>query len=145
MKIKKTVWLPAFALLIYFLAQQGEKMAGAANGDAYVGVTVQAAYSQRLSDQQTRGQGVVLKVLPDDRKGSQHQKFILQTGPGQTVLVAHNIDTAPRISDLQQGDRVEFYGEYEWTEKGGVIHWTHRDPGGHHIHGWLKHNDIIYQ
>lgn len=29
--------------------------------------------------------------------------------------------------------------------KGGVIHWTHKDPKGYHIGGWLKHNGNVYQ
>jgi hypothetical protein len=26
-----------------------------------------------------------------------------------------------------------------------VIHWTHRDPEGQHVSGWLKSNDRTYQ
>ena len=40
---------------------------------------------------------------------------------------------------------IEFYGEYEWNEKGGVVHWTHRDPRGNHESGWLKHKGSTYQ
>ncbi len=56
------------------------------------------------------------------------KNFILKLNSGQTLLVAHNIDLAPRIPNLQVGDSVEFYGEYEWNKKGGVLHWTHKDP-----------------
>ncbi|MGA9575068.1 MAG: DUF3465 domain-containing protein, partial [Lysobacterales bacterium] len=76
---------------------------------------------------------------------SGHQRFILEIGAGQTVLIAHNIDLAPGIAKLNKGDLVEFFGEYEWNAKGGVIHWTHRDPNYRHIDGWLKHRDRIYQ
>jgi hypothetical protein len=40
---------------------------------------------------------------------------------------------------------VSFYGQYEWNAEGGVIHWTHRDPEGQHVSGWLKSNDRTYQ
>ena len=106
---------------------------------------IQAAYENRQSDVQVEGAGRVVKVLPDDNKGSRHQKFILELASGQTLLVAHNIDLAPRIPDLHEGDRVSFYGEYEWNERGGVVHWTHHDPQGRHVDGWLKHQGKRYQ
>lgn len=106
---------------------------------------IQAAYENRQSDVQVEGAGRVVKVLPDDNKGSRHQKFILELASGQTILIAHNIDLAPRIPDLREGDRVSFYGEYEWNERGGVIHWTHHDPQGRHVDGWLKHDGKIFQ
>jgi len=103
------------------------------------------AFQQRQSDLQVRSSGQVIAVLPDDHEGSRHQKFILELPNGQTVLVAHNIDLAPRIQSIQKQDQVEFYGEYEYSDKGGVIHWTHHDPARKHVAGWLKHQGRTYQ
>jgi hypothetical protein len=94
---------------------------------------------------QVQGQGVVTRILADDGEGGRHQRFILQLGSGQTVLVAHNIDLAPRIDDLHTGDTVGFDGEYIWNPKGGVVHWTHHDPSGQHPAGWLKHGGTVYR
>ncbi|EOG7740815.1 DUF3465 domain-containing protein, partial [Vibrio cholerae] len=80
---------------------------------------LQQAYQSQQSDLQVQGLGQIVKVLPDDNDGSRHQKFILKLNSGQTLLVAHNIDLAPRIPNLKVGDIVEFYGEYEWNKKGG--------------------------
>lgn len=103
------------------------------------------AFQNRTSDIQVRGSGIVSRILSDDNKGSRHQRFILRLSSGQTLLVAHNIDLAPRIDNLQNGDSVQFYGEYEWNSKGGVIHWTHHDPSNKHVSGWLEHNGRKYK
>lgn len=105
---------------------------------------IQQAFKKQQSDIQIKGKGVVVKILPDDTHGISHQRFILKPDSSPTILVAHNIDLAPKIRGLQPGDLVEFYGEYEWNDKGGVIHWTHRDPSGRHLNGWLKHKGRIY-
>ena len=107
--------------------------------------TIADAFSNRKSNLQISGEGVVTKLLPDDNDGSRHQKFIISLRSGQTLLIAHNIDIAPRIGSLRKGDAIQFSGQYEWNEKGGVVHWTHRDPNGSHVAGWLKHNGQIYQ
>jgi hypothetical protein len=114
----------------------------------YAGVSVDTSsltFDESRSGQQVEGSGTVLKVLPDDNKGSRHQKFILQLDSGQTVLVAHNVDLAPRIPDLESGDTVEFNGQFEWNDKGGVVHWTHHDPQGRHKWGFLKHEGEMYR
>lgn len=103
------------------------------------------AFNNQQSDIQVGGVGTVVRTLSDDMEGSRHQRFILKLSSGQTVLVAHNIDLAPRINSLRAGDGIEFYGEYEWNSKGGVLHWTHHDPRGNHEGGWLKHNGSTYQ
>jgi hypothetical protein len=95
--------------------------------------------------QQVSGSGTVERVLSDDNDGSRHQRFILRLSSGRTLLIAHNIDLAPRVSSLREGDSVSFYGEYEPNERGGVIHWTHHDPQGRHPAGWLEHNGQRYQ
>lgn len=103
------------------------------------------AFKDKRSDLQIAGKGTVIKLLADDLKGSQHQRFIIKTNTGQTILVAHNIDLAPRINTLKVGDSIEFYGEYEWNKRGGVMHWTHKDPKQRHIDGWLRHAGLVYQ
>jgi len=114
---------------------------GTDNSDAIIS----NAFLNHESDLQVSGEGVVVKLLADDTKGSRHQKFIIRLASGQTLLVAHNIDLAPRIESIRAGDTIQFEGEYEWNEQGGVIHWTHRDPKGAHAAGWLKHRGQIYQ
>jgi len=106
--------------------------------------TLAEAFNTRASSLQVQGSGVVARVLPDDNDGSRHQRFILRLSSGQTLLVAHNIDLAPRVSELRESDTVTFNGEYEWNAKGGVIHWTHHDPQGRHEAGWLKHKGRTY-
>lgn len=107
--------------------------------------TLAQAYAKQLSNVQVWGRGVVVKILKDDNDGSRHQRFVLRVPSGQTVLIAHNIDLAPRVEPLREGDTVEFFGEYEWNSKGGVVHWTHRDPVGRHEAGWLKLGGRTYQ
>jgi cold shock CspA family protein len=103
------------------------------------------AFSNHQSNLQISGQGIVTKRLSDDNSGIKHQKFIISLSSGQTLLIAHNIDLAPRISSLRQGDSIQFYGEYEWNGRGGIVHWTHRDPNGSHVDGWLEHQGQRYQ
>jgi len=103
------------------------------------------AFAMQRSDLIVEGQGTVSRLLADDRDGARHQRFILRLASGQTLLVAHNIDLAPRVASLEQGDVVSFKGEYEWNPQGGVLHWTHRDPAGRHVGGWLRHDGRTYQ
>ncbi len=117
----------------------------AANDTSLAADALSIAFDHRHAGQQVQGRGVVQKILPDDNKGSRHQRFILGLQSGQTILVAHNIDLAPRVASIKLGDTVEFYGVYETNDLGGVVHWTHHDPAGRHEHGWLKHNGRLFQ
>lgn len=101
-------------------------------------------FDQLLSNVQVEGAGSVTRLLADDTKGSQHQRFILQLDSGQTLLITHNTDVAPHLEGLQVGDLVSFYGEYVYSDQGGTIHWTHHDPKGKHVAGWLNWNGQRY-
>ena len=103
------------------------------------------AFKNKKSDIFVEGAGVVKKLLVDDNKGSRHQKFLVSISAEQTLLFAHNIDLAPRIDALNVGDKVSFRGEYVYNPKGGVMHWTHKDPDGISKAGWIKHNGKVYE
>ena len=102
------------------------------------------AWQQQRSDIQVSGRGTVIRVLADDTKGSRHQRFILKISERQTLLIAHNIDLAPRLPNLRNGDLVVFNGEYAWNKQGGVLHWTHKDPNMRHPDGWLRYRGQQY-
>ncbi len=145
----------ALAATAYFGLAPDLRMSGAVGVSAPPGVSrevpgrhdalLEDAFTRHLSRIQVTGEGTVVKVLRDDGNGSRHQRFIVRLDSGRTVLVAHNIDLAPRIDGLRAGDTVAFSGEYEWNPKGGVIHWTHRDPRGRHPEGWIRHDGQLYQ
>ena len=103
------------------------------------------AYKNKKSDIFVEGSGVVKKLLADDNNGSRHQKFLVSISAEQTLLFAHNIDLAPRIEAIQVGDSVQFRGEYVYNPKGGVVHWTHKDPQGKIEGGWIQHNGQKYE
>lgn len=102
-------------------------------------------FAQKAQDEMVDGSGKVVRLLPDDNKGSRHQKFLVKIAGGQTLLFAHNIDLALRIDTIKVGDTVAFRGEYSYNPKGGVVHWTHVDPRNTHEAGWIKHHGITYQ
>ena len=160
--MKRAIVLGALLLLVggYHLAVRGGYFHGNAPTTTYSGALsphptvslaapdsgdIARAYEAQRSGVQVHGSGIVAKVLKDDEEGSRHQRFILHMDSGQSVLFAHNIDLASRVPDLYAGERVEFEGVYEWSEKGGVVHWTHRDPSGRHPAGWLKVAGAVYR
>ncbi len=105
------------------------------------------AFQQRRSNVMVEISGTVIKLLPDDREGDRHQRFILQLKNRHTVLVVHNIDLVERVP-LQKHDRLKVRGEYEWNELGGVLHWTHRDTSpqdGKTQSGWIEHKGRRYE
>ncbi len=106
---------------------------------------IRQAYQNQQGGFFVRSSGVVEKLLKDDTDGARHQRFIIRLDSGQTLLMVHNVDVAPRIGNLTIGDRVYFYGMYEWNDKGGIIHWTHHDPQGQKPGGWIEHKGKRYR
>ena len=104
------------------------------------------AYQKERSGFEVESSGIVQKILKDDVEGIPHQRFIVLLANGHSILIAHNTDLAPRIKDLKKGDLIKFKGEFEWNNKGGVVHWTHHAPAGsRHESGWLEYKGQRYE
>ena len=102
------------------------------------------AYRERSSGIVVESEGLVERILADDREGTPHQRFILRPSGDHTVLVSHNLDLASRVP-VSEGEVVRFRGQYEWNEQGGVVHWTHHDPNGRRPGGWIRHEGVLYR
>jgi len=136
------LWLLIAVVVISYLASQYNPESASPAPQSH---SVQTAYLQQQSDVQLEITGSIIRLLPDDNEGTRHQKFLVQVPSGLTILVAHNIDLAPRIKQLQKGNNITLYGEYEWSQKGGILHWTHHDPNGRHSDGWIDYQGRRYQ
>lgn len=105
---------------------------------------IEGFFRDQRSDVMVETRATVEKVLPDDTRGLQHQRFIVRLSTGRTVLIAHNIDLAPRVP-AKRGDSLLVYGEYEWNAQGGVLHWTHHDPERRRPGGWIVYKGKKYE
>ena len=82
--------------------------------------------------------------MSDDDSDSPHQRFVIDTGDRQTLLIAHNLELAARVP-IGMGDRVAVRGLYEWNDLGGLVHWTHDDPLGDEDGGWVRYRRKFYR
>lgn len=105
--------------------------------DAHADASIEDAFAARRSGVWVESSGTVDRLLADDREGSRHQRFIVRLRGGRTLLFAHNIDLAPR-APLAPGQSIRFRGMYEWSARGGTVHWTHHDPDARHDGGWVE-------
>jgi hypothetical protein len=112
--------------------------------DPGASMTAEGAFDARQSDVWVEDEGTVVAMLADDLEGSRHQRFLVRLSGGTTILVSHNIDLAPRVP-IEKGDAVSVRGEYIWNEKGGLVHWTHRDPRGRRQGGWIMYRGRRYR
>lgn len=87
-------------------------------------ITPKQAFDEHLRDIYLTTEGTVAEVLPDDTVGVPHQRFIILTATGQTLLIVHNIDRGNQL-DIVVGDKIQVEGTYVWNRHGGIIHETH--------------------
>jgi hypothetical protein len=60
------------------------------------------AFSRSAERRPGHGLGQVSRISATTAIGDRHQRFILRLPSGQTVLIAHNIDVAPRVEGDQR-------------------------------------------
>ena len=76
-----------------------------------------------------------------DSRSGEHEGFLIAVN-GQTLRVEDNVNITGPIP-LRAGDRVSLLGQFECDDN--VIHWTHRDPRGRHLSGYIEVNGQRYQ
>ncbi len=106
---------------------------------------IERAFQTKQSNLFVTTEGQIQRILSDDRQEPRHQRIILELPSGHTVLIAHNIDLAPRVANIEVGHTLRVRGDYEWNPQGGVIHWTHHDPEGRREGGWIEHKSRRYE
>jgi hypothetical protein len=123
-------------------------VACAGGGEAASNGAVYDAWSAHRSYVQVTASGSVARVL-GSRLGpsGMHEGFLLHLtggeGRGLTVRVEDNTDLTGPIP-MRAGDTAIVRGEYIYDPRGGIIHYTHRDPRGRHPSGYVQVNGRLY-
>lgn len=104
---------------------------------------VQAVNERRREDFVEGGSLVVVKILPDDTNGLEHQKWVVRLSNGELMQAVYNLDMCPRVP-LRVGDVIAMGGQFIWTNKGGLLHWLHHDPRGRRPDGYVFVNGNYY-
>jgi hypothetical protein len=117
-----------------------------ANGATGTGkdADIVAAVTSRHSLNFVKGGGmVVVKLLPDDTNGLQHQKWIVRLSNGSTMQAVYNLDMCEYVQ-LKVGDVISMGGQFIWTKGGGLLHWLHFDPREKRPDGFVEVNGKVY-
>lgn len=85
----------------------------------------------------------VTEILPDDTKGSPHQKWEAKLSDGHIVMIVYNSDMGRRVP-IKPGDVFSVGGEYIYTRGGGLVHWVHSDPRHKRPDGYVYLDGIVY-
>ena len=104
-------------------------------------------FSSQNSRQEVLAKGQIVELLGTSNGPSgEHEGFLLKlTGDCDLLLrVETNIDITGPVP-LRAGETVQVKGEYEFEPMGGVVHWTHHDPSGRHIGGYVLSAGKLYQ
>jgi hypothetical protein len=106
-----------------------------------------AAYSAQSPKREVIAAGTVTRILGSRRGPSgTHEGFLLKLRGGcdLTVRVETNTDLTGPVP-ISNDEMVVVKGEYVYYSLGGVLHWTHHDPRGHHEGGYVYADGKMYQ
>jgi len=104
-------------------------------------------YSSGQGGVEVIGQGTVLAVLGTrEGRSGQHEGFLLRLHQqcDLMVRVETNVDITGPVP-VRDGEIVTVKGQFENDPMGGVIHWTHHDPRGRHVSGYVEAGGKLYQ
>lgn len=103
---------------------------------------IEKAFTERRSGIIVEVEGPVLRDLLGKPQDMQ-QRFVIGLRNGHRLVVSHDLEFADEVP-VARGDTVRVRGEYTWSEHGGTVSRTHRDPGFGVRHGWIEHQGERY-
>jgi hypothetical protein len=134
---RKRLSFPFAALLLAGCAAPAQSADNAA---------VCSVYQSARSHAEVVAGGTVTRLLgTKPGVSSPHEGFLMRLNSNcdLTIRVETNVDFTGQFP-LKTGDSVVVKGEYEYYSRGGVIHWTHRDPRGRHEGGYIETGGKFY-
>lgn len=105
---------------------------------------VEQAFYAKQSNLMVEVDGEVVRTIRPGAGNRGYQEFQMRMPNGQLILVVHEHAHDKQVP-VTERDQVKVRGNYQWTELGGVIRGTQRDPSMQRRHGWIEHKGKRYQ
>jgi len=112
----------------------------AAQGILVSGNQVAMMYEEKVQHAIVEGAGTIIEIL----QNKPQQRFIVRLANSQIIHIVHDTELAAPITELREGDIIEFRGKYEWTEEGGRLTHTYFDNNEEQS-GWLRYHGELFQ
>jgi hypothetical protein len=104
-------------------------------------------YARGASHAEVLARGTVVALLGTSQgRSGTHEGFLYKLDGSCDLLL--RVETNTSITGplpLRVGAPVVVKGVYDTDVTGGVIHWTHHDPGGRHVAGYVEIGNKLYQ
>jgi hypothetical protein len=84
-------------------------------------IALNYVFENHKNNVQIKGKGTVVRILHEGNEDVSHQRLIVKTFFGQTILVTRTLEVSHKITSIMAGDMIVFHGIYKWTPKGGVV------------------------
>ncbi len=126
----------------------GGTAACASHAEAPDNAAICGAYGTQAQGGEVIARGRVVDVLGTrPGKSGIHEGYLVKlTGGGCDLLL--KVETNTTITGampLRTGENVTVKGVYVYNPLGGLIHWTHHDPRGRHVDGYVQANGVTYR
>jgi hypothetical protein len=104
------------------------------------------AYTAQASHREVIAQGTVVAVLGRRfSRSGEHEGYLLKlNGDCDLMLKVETNESITGPVPIHRGEKLIVKGEYEYDVMGGVLHWTHHDPGGRHVAGYVVSDGKTY-
>lgn len=122
-----------------YVSNQQQNNSGVINDS----MLVAAVNQERNINYIEAGNLTVEKLLPDDLSGRPHQKILVRLSNGKSIQIISNLEFCDK-APVSIGDKVSVGGQFIWTRRTGLVHWTHSDPSGQRQKGFLFFNGKDY-
>jgi hypothetical protein len=105
---------------------------------------IATAYQHQTSNILVEAEAKVVYVFPVIKhRELNFQEFRVELTNGHRVRIIHDLNEAEAVP-LRASDVIRFRGEFDWSDDGGLIHWTHDDPKGERGDGWIEFGGSRY-
>jgi hypothetical protein len=103
-------------------------------------------FSEQATNREVIARGTVVAVLGlREGPSGEHEGYLLKLNGNCDLML--RVETNVSITGpvpVRRGEQMIVKGVYVFNPMGGILHWTHHDPSGRHLSGYIVIGNRVY-